>query len=321
MIYSTIFVGDPHPVVEELDDVRALIRAIEAFARDTKARRIVFLGDQHHTHSVVRLEVMGLWKEAFRLLGRHREVVALVGNHDRSSCGRYHAMAAYPEVRVIEKPEVFDSTLWVPHMADPRDFESLCQQYAYMTDLVVCHQLFDGSVYENGYYAGEEGASIDAVPQAEIISGHIHKPQRLGKLWYPGAPRWRTASDANEKRAIWFVDGDTRIPYDTAQCCRRIILLDDSPEKPADVPAPGPLLDVRVEVRGPAEYVVPRTAALRARGVRVTPFRTDSARIEVRESDGIVPAFVKYLAGYEGRRGTPRPRLAEIVKERMGIAA
>jgi len=63
--YTVVYVGDPHVVVDELEECRRLVDAIRAFALNQKATRVVFLGDQTHNHSTARLEVLHFWRQAF----------------------------------------------------------------------------------------------------------------------------------------------------------------------------------------------------------------------------------------------------------------
>jgi predicted phosphodiesterase len=326
-----IVIGDVHPVVEELEDCRRLVTAVTEFARETRANEIVLLGDQHHTHSVLRLEVLGLWKAAFREWAAVTgEILALVGNHDRSNDGAVHAMLAYPEVTVVDAPIVRGRTLYVGHRADLGEFIRICNDHAAATDVVVCHQAFDASKYENGYYAGDEGVPLDRIPQRLIISGHVHDPQFhpnvdfwVGtKLWHPGSPRWRSQSDANTDRAIWFLPagGGPPVPYDTSQCCRRIVSVvireDDIPE----VPPASDLVDVRVEIHGSGEFVETQKERLRGSGARVRTFRTDTRVAKVRESEGVDRAFWRHLRSCGTRWGTPNAALVARAEQRLGRA-
>ena len=70
---------------------------------------------------------------------------------------------------------------------------------------MVAHQTFTGATYENGFYA-EDGIDPELVAQDQIISGHIHKQQQIGKCWYQGTPKWDTMSDANEEKGIWIYE-------------------------------------------------------------------------------------------------------------------
>jgi hypothetical protein len=323
----SVYVGDMHCVVEEIDECWNLIQGVLAFCIKVDADQVVFLGDQHHAHSTVRLEVMAFWRKVFALFAEHEiAVVALVGNHDLSNDRATDAMVHYPEIVSVRQPHSRGGILYLPYIHDPKEFLAACRACP-EARTVVCHQLFDGSRYENGFYVGEDGVDPTLLPQPAVISGHIHKPQRVGKVWYLGAPRWRIATDANEDRAVWAVEHDVdgnavrARAMDTAPYCRRIVHLQDTPEAPADVPVPGPLLDVRVDVTGPAAYVRARGDELEGRGVRVRTFRNDQSTLVVKESEGLQVAWRKFRQSFVPSRGTPGDRVAVVAAERFGLAA
>jgi hypothetical protein len=56
--------------------------------------------------------------------------------------------------------------------------------------------------------------TVDGASPCEGISyvcGHIHKRQKMGKVWYVGTPFAQEASDINIKKGIWFVENDTPV--------------------------------------------------------------------------------------------------------------
>jgi hypothetical protein len=109
-------------------------------------------------------------------------------------------MMVHTNIMVVDEPRVvLPGILFVPYVHDPAEFVQICQQYP-EAKTVVCHQTFAGSYFENGFLT-PDGVEPNLLPQEQVISGHVHSPQRIGKVWYPGAPRWRTVSDANTERA------------------------------------------------------------------------------------------------------------------------
>lgn len=317
--------------IGDLAEGGRLIEGVAGFAEELRADHIVLLGDLFDTMSHVRLEVMAFWRDAIRRARRSSagSTIVLVGNHDRSNDGLEHALWPYgqgEEATIIDAPQILQGVLFLPHMADPAEFVRLCR--AHPTRTVVCHQTFDGAQYENGFYAGADAVDPAAIPQDQVISGHIHKPGRYGKVWYVGAPRWRTASDANEERAVWCVDHApdgsivAAVPRDTARWCRRIVQLEATPESWPDVPAPGPLVDVRVAVRGPGAFVQDALARLAAQGVtRVSSVRTDALVPSVRESEGVGRAWGRFVEAYAGEHGTPAARVRARAADDYGLVA
>lgn len=319
MNIRTLMVGDMHVVPEELEDCSKLLEHVLEVAKAEDLHEVWFSGDQHHTHAVVRLEVMHWWKNAFTALRKAGlEVTCLVGNHDQLSPGSpIHAMMAYDGVNVVDRPQGRDGILMLPYFHTQEEF--LAAANVPGTKTLVCHQTFDGSTYENGFLASD-GFDPNLLQQELVISGHIHTGQEFGKVWYVGAPRWRTLSDANVERAVWaleFQDGAlvSRKPYSTGEVCRQIRFLEDSPKKPVQLP-----LDLRhqwrVDVKGPADWCQKRKLELAAAGARVRVFPTQVSQLgRVRESEGIEQAFRSFMGAYTAKHGTPGTVLEAMVKE------
>lgn len=337
-------VGDLHAVPDELEDCAAVINLIRTICRQQNITEVWWTGDQHHTHSVLRVEVLHWFKVAFRALKAEGiNSVCLVGNHDQASPGSVaHAMMAYqfdPGVCIIDKPTLRHGVLMVPYMHTEAEFVEAVKSFTKRTDpepsgawdrpeqvsfppTLFCHQTFDGSTYENGFLASD-GFDPNLVPQELIISGHIHTGQEFGKVWYLGAPRWRTLSDANVERSIWmleFTNGrlTKRTPFGTGSVCRQIRHAVDSPNKPVALPLEaGP--QWRIDIKGPAEWCQSRKLVMKAAGARVRTFPEQvSTQLVARESEGIEQAFQNFLGHYAPKYGTDKNTLAAMAKERLG---
>lgn len=319
----TLFVGDVHAVPAELGDCQALVDYVLVTAKEQEAE-VCFLGDQYHSHQIIRSEVMNFWRSTFKAFkAAGVPVSALVGNHDVSGEGNsIHAMAAHEEqITVIDKPFVRDGVLFLPYYPDKSAFVAACR--ANPTRMVICHETFMGAQFENGMYA-PDGVEPDEIPQQEVLSGHIHKPSTFGKVTYVGAPRWRSLSDANTERAIWLYvfddDGNVveKAPFDTGKVCRKIRYVEVTPETPFDV-IPDPDVDWRIDIRGSADFVQAQKESLQIPGAKIRTFKTDTKKVVVRESEGIPAALRSFLGKYTSRYGTSADTLATMVRERLGI--
>lgn len=185
---------------------------------------IEFLGDLFHTHAVLRVEVIDFWRKVFdKIQEADIGCVVLVGNHDQpgskekeqemNALDIFNTSTVSPHAsnsRIIaNKPMIINGIGYIPYMSDKEAFlkaaQDLYDQGA--TKCLVAHQTFTGAQYENGFFADD---SIDPalVPQEQIISGHIHKTQQLGKCFYPGTPKWDTMADANQDKGIWIFTHD-----------------------------------------------------------------------------------------------------------------
>lgn len=325
-----LWIGDPHATPEDLHDARDLISFVLDVVKRESPDMVVFAGDLYHTHAMIHAEVQLFWREAFDALREFAGVFVLKGNHDAPGDHNSKATALLAHLDQVEAilhaPYVHGKLLFCPY-TNGETLTRWSQEHPECTTLF-CHQTFDGSQYENGFYA-EDGIKLDGIVQDRIISGHIHTPQAFGKVWYPGAPRWRTLSDANVERAIWTLDFDDhgllveKRSHDTGGVCRRLYAVVDSqegigpldlktlPHKPGDV--------YHVEIRGPQAWLDERRPLWEAFGARIRGVRTDnSAKIKVRESDGVEVAFGKWLNGFQPRHGTDKAVLKQMAKERLG---
>jgi DNA repair exonuclease SbcCD nuclease subunit len=298
---------------------------IEEICLGNKVDRIVFLGDQHHHHGVMHVKVVKFWTDAIQRLSKLAEVVLMVGNHDLANSGDHeeHSLISYsriPNCRIVDNPTVLDGILMVPYQHDPEAFVKICQ--AHDERVVVCHQTFDGSQYENGFYA-QDGIDPEDVKQLYIISGHIHSPQEFGKVWYPGSPRWQNRNDANISRAVWILDLDApklqRHGFSTDAVCSRILHIEDTEQAPVRYEDVRPLDRRTIAVKGTSQYVEKRFLELKEMfpQAKIQMFADRKVMPQVRESEGIDQAFAKYLDAYQPKAGVDKQQLMRLVESRL----
>ncbi len=335
---NVLVIGDVHHTPEEEADCHALLDMATKYVANLSndIDGVIFLGDQYNNHEVVSLRTLAFWQTWLsRLSLLVPQVWTLVGNHDQASPATpdIHAMMAHPQAYVVDRPKSLGpGVVALPYIHDPGDF--LKQAHALKVEYpqargLVCHQTFVGATYENDFPA-KDGIDLDSVPFDWVISGHIHKPQRMGKLWYPGAPRWRTLSDAGVDRFVYVVDFSGPSPVvkarvATDKVCSRIWRFEDRPEAQADlssIPEASRVKDrIRVDVYGPPEYVNDRRTALKAMGATSRGFPTRAVKAwEVKESEGIETAFSKFAAAFKAPWHTPLPVMETIIRERLGLA-
>jgi predicted phosphodiesterase len=318
-----LLVGDVHATVDSLEECGRLVDFVEKTANEQDVDHIVYLGDIYHTHAILNLYVVDFWIKAF---ARHKKpVLALVGNHDQpgNHSDNISAMDIHKDnVTVVDGWLVKNRVLFLSYNSDPQTILGTCENFK-ECGTVICHSTFSGSHYENGFYA-KDGINPDLIPQKHIIAGHIHTVQEFGKVWYPGSPRWRTAADANIPKNIWTVEFDSdgiagvRKPFSTSQVCKQMFAYDDRPEDPI---ALGDCAGnaVVVNIYGPIDYVDRRKNELKALGVRVRTFPDKRVSLGgVKESEGVVLAFNKYLASYTPKNGTIKSQLLEETLNRVG---
>lgn len=284
----------------------------------TKPDITVFLGDQHHNHSIVHVEVMAFWREHFKTLSG--PVIALVGNHDKGPGSDAHAMSAYDglvnatghKLKIVSSPTMIDGVLFLPYM-ERAAFVEACN--AHPVPVAVAHQSFDGSKYESGFFA-EDGVNLDDChSQRLFVSGHIHSHQAIqgtrSKVLYPGSPRWCNLNDANVHKHLVLADIDIHngrvFSWDelsVAECCTPIAFLTETPDSIVSVDVSK--VNATIELKGPAQWISSRIPYWKGKAkIRTVP--TDTHRIVVRESSGIGTAISDFIDNY-----TPKSHLVDV---------
>jgi DNA repair exonuclease SbcCD nuclease subunit len=318
-----LVIGDPHVTVEELPDCQALLSLVTSKASELHPDYVVFLGDLHHGHAVVRVEVMDFWKRNLAILGQDgQRSILLVGNHDRPNNVNLKMDAlAYESstCHVVSVPETIGSVRFIPWMPTNEEFVAGCGD----SKVIFAHQEFKGGRYDSGMFI-PNGVDPEWLPAKAIVSGHIHLPSQFGSVWYPGSPRWRTASDANLDRAIWMVsvkDGDVSGDdlISTRGVCRALYHIEDVEGAEIAMPSIIQPARVTVNIRGSADYVNTRKAFWAGQGTSVATFPTQETVREVRESDGLPRALQKHLAQYKPKYGTSAEVLTKMVGERIRL--
>lgn len=323
-----LIVGDIHASTDSLSECERLVEFICETSIINNAEGIILMGDQFHNHSVVHLPVMKFWQDSIKKLKSAASfgrgiLCALVGNHDRPGYenSSVHSMLLYDGITVVDDYHVLDeSIVCIGYQFTNNKFLELCNIHNGQK-LLLCHQTFQGCYYENGFYA-KDGIESKDVPQATIISGHIHAGQSFDKVWYVGSPRWITASDANQSKGIWLVDivdgvvKSTKF-FSTETICTPIWHLEDRPETPLNIESikSG---KVYVDIYGPLDRVTQRKSKFEELGFRIRTFPIKNFISNIKESDGISNSFVKFVNEYTSKMGTSRERLLEIAEQRMG---
>lgn len=260
-------VGDPHVRPNNIEESDRLMNFISEVALKNKVDRIELLGDLFHTMAVVRLEVLDFWTEWLDTLSDAQELVVLVGNHDMSGDhnNSTNALSIFNKLKkknlkIIDLPRLDGIYGYMPYMHDKDKFVELASGLALEgARVLVCHQTFSGSTYENGFYA-PDGINPDLINIPIIIGGHIHKRQRFGRVIYPGTARWDSISDANEQKGLWLVEHDDTTGeikkeefIDTSSVCTPLVSVTwkEGQEEPA-IPANS---RVKMELVGSSNWI------------------------------------------------------------------
>jgi predicted phosphodiesterase len=333
-----LVIGDVHATPQELPDCEALLRLVKETIASNPVDGIVLLGDQFNTHDILNTRCVDFWNRFLdEIANDRREVAVLVGNHDQltPTIRGPHSMISFRDknhVSVVDSPQMvsfwdgdnFYDMAMMPYYANPVEFieEATKLKTTYPDlDLLFCHQTFGGADVL-GFYS-KDSVEPTAVPFKTIISGHIHKPMRFGKVWYPGSPRWRTLSDVDvETRAIHIVeDGVVVKSIPTNTHCTRIYKFSDSEDCPLHIcltPDELTRADLRITISGTADYISKRTSEFKAKyNARCQGVPTRSRLSKVSESEGIYPAFTRFGINFTPPNGSDKETLLRTANERL----
>lgn len=320
---NCLYVGDIHAEPSHLQELNDLIDYICKVGRENVCDRLVLLGDQFHHHGLLHLPVVQFWDNS---INKFREsfgqVFFLIGNHDKpgNKSDNSHSMMLYKDryenVTIVDDYVIDSNILYVAYKDNNDELLEICNNFK-SRDVLVCHATFDGSCYENGFYA-KDSLNPDLIPQKTIISGHLHKPQSFGKVFYPGSPRWRTASDANTNRDIYVINHElnTKKPFETRHVCQAIYSLVDNEENPLNIEKNNKDIYI-IDIHGSVEYVNSRKDYFQSLGCRVRTFPKKNYIRDIKESDGISKSLNKFINSFKSKNGTDNEVLLKTIKDRV----
>lgn len=211
-----LLIGDPHGQPNNLKDLQSIFDLAEFIVGKEDVEYTALMGDLFHTHRIIHQEVVSFYKENLkRIKGKNQfnYPIVLVGNHDMVGPTNDSLNAVSLTLEgycspVVKATNLFDGVWGVPFIADKNKFVDVCNTIP-ADAILLCHQTFDGSKYENGFYA-PDGLDQHLIPQKTIISGHIHSAQTIENVTYIGTPRAVTAGEANQSKYIYVFDTETK---------------------------------------------------------------------------------------------------------------
>ena len=277
-----------------------------------------------HTHAVLRMEVIEFWMRWAKKFGSIVSTKFIVGNHDQP--GDYQrernmnsmaCLEGISNVYVISTPWISDKTLYIPHMSKQEDFIAAIEwakgQHANLSDhILICHQTFNGSMYENGFYAKDGFEPSTVLEFKAVICGHIHKQQKFANIFYIGTPRWDSVSDANEDKGVWIFEGIDAKFVSTKKVCTPItsILLKEGDQLP-EIP------DGRVLVTLEGSQVWIASIGKNLKGkVRIIPKPTD-ARNKAKDASNKLSSMESYAKHH---KFDPNVTAKEVLDYLKGLA-
>jgi DNA repair exonuclease SbcCD nuclease subunit len=217
-----LLIGDMHVQSSNLEDTAEIFKLIDQIlVDDNQISAVCLLGDIFHTHNIVKQEPAFFVRSQiekiinkFKKEDRQIRWVALAGNHDFSTPSAVYVENAVRMVLgdlievVDDEPLNISDFSFLPFIGDNEKFIQVCNSLP-KTSIVVCHQTFDGSRYENNQTA-PHGVNQNDIPQKIVISGHIHTKQNLknnhNEIAYVGTPRALNSNETNQEKFLTVYD-------------------------------------------------------------------------------------------------------------------
>lgn len=210
---KVLFIGDPHLKITRFDLAKQFLAWVDGIIAHHKPDLVVNLGDTFDTHAVVRSEVLTEFtSHVVNTTSLGIPYVYLLGNHDmyKPNDNKYHALkhikGKMELFTVVDELSNLFGMTFVPYVHKPEDFPKQT------LPICVAHQTFKGADF--GDITTKDGVDACSIAGAEvIISGHIHKKQRLAtggpEVIYCGSPFSQSSSDINQIKGVSIFDTET----------------------------------------------------------------------------------------------------------------
>jgi DNA repair exonuclease SbcCD nuclease subunit len=209
-----LVIGDLHIHTTNLEESKLLSRHLLEIAQTNSFDVIVVLGDILDTNDIIRAEAHELAVELLAQLSKIAPLLILIGNHDVpgqlsyfSGIHGFNALklwqgssrenVVFPSgtgVQVVDTEVVFfhvNNRMFtaLPYIPPGRFHEALATKEGWKeSGIIFCHQEFQNCDLGSNKISTCKDSWSEELPQ--IVSGHIHKYQRLGtNILYCGSPR------------------------------------------------------------------------------------------------------------------------------------
>jgi DNA repair exonuclease SbcCD nuclease subunit len=296
-----LIVGDPHLRVSALKTGKQLLQ----FLLDVQCQHcpdvVILLGDQLDTHSVMRIEVVRMWVDYLKQCNVPH--IMLKGNHDETSPGsNQHGLVAFEKwAKVIDEPKELAGNGYIQYIHNEADFKRAVDSIPDGVGTLFCHQTFSGAQYENGWYDpnGFDPACVSRF--RKVVSGHIHKRQQIGNIFYVGTPAAMNFNDAGETKGVYLMEDD-RYTFIESPCPKYVLIETDDPSSIKLGSVEDKYKIILHQTRARIEEYLKSREYLdlkRQYSLVFVPKYTDTVVVTIRTVDRLTPAQVleKYIDG------------------------
>lgn len=216
-------IGDLHVKMNNIEESKKLLQKCLNVIIESKVKFVVILGDLLHTNETVKVQPHNVIEEFMRKLnamGIHTFVI--IGNHDHINNSQFHTenhiftpFKMWQHVTVVDSTVIAfinsHSVVFTPYVPVGKFAESLntlttINEMWENASCIFAHQEIKGCKLTETVESTEGDEWSDTYPP--IVSGHIHKSQKVGKnIYYPGSPMSHSRNDTDDK-FIWIINFD-----------------------------------------------------------------------------------------------------------------
>lgn len=206
---NILLIGDLHAKLNNIEDTNNIFDLVSDSINENTIG-VIFTGDLYHTHAVVRQEIISTLQLGFQKIRsalhnkgeprRADNIFVIAGNHDGASpdSTKLNAIKLTLKdlVNVVDDStpvvEYFGKIAMITFTSNNDIFVERANST--LQPILITHQTYDGSHYDNGFYA-PNGIDQNRINARMIINGHIHTKQKHGKVLNIGTPRAVSSSE------------------------------------------------------------------------------------------------------------------------------
>ena len=190
MVFTDIHYGMRNNSREHNDSCEQFVKWMIEQAEEWGTRNCIFGGDWHHVRSAINVSTLNYSVSGLKLLNDYFDHVwFILGNHDLFYRDKYEIhsipyIKEFPNIHLIEQMTEVDGVSFVPWMVgdDWKRVQKITAPYMFghfelprfkMNAMVEMpdHGQLNETHFQN---------------QTQVFSGHFHKRQNKGKIWYTG---------------------------------------------------------------------------------------------------------------------------------------
>lgn len=211
---KALVIGDPHFQVSNIAEVEEFIRKTILIVQSNTFDFVVVLGDILHTHEKIHVIPFKLACRFLKLLSKYAPTFLIIGNHDYINNQQFltdnhafNSLKRWENITIVDRIRIkyynghkFVFCPYVPNNRFEEALNTIIEKEKRWDDAtcIFAHQEFYGC--QLNPVAVSQYGDIWPEEYPLVISGHIHKEQRLqSNIYYPGSCMQHSFADPETK--------------------------------------------------------------------------------------------------------------------------